>query len=224
MTKEMKNRETTTLASLMNIIQNSRDFASEGVEIYLEYAKNYPLLRKLFKEQGDQSEVDSIEERELINFNRLLGWVALDDLLAVLETNPLPAKQARFFAVACHLMPQVALASSYSGMTSGRFNQRGRRAWEWIFNEFGLPREFVVVFPVNAEDVDVESVERELLRIANGRDIIPLNETGEVLHWEPRSKTYRGVKSSLEGKGWKWGSARVERVKMKVLCVPKVEP
>jgi hypothetical protein len=222
MTKAMKNRETSTLVSLMSIIQNSKDSASEGVEIYLEYAKNYQSLRTWFKGQGDQSEVDSIEERELINFNRLLGWVALEDLIAMLESNPLPAKRARFFAVACHLMPQVALAGSYADITSGRLNQRGRRAWAWIFNEFELPREFNVVFPVSAEDVNVESVERELLRIAGGRDILPVKEAREVLHWGPRSETYRKVKSELENRGWEWKRARVEGVIQRVICVPSV--
>jgi hypothetical protein len=224
MTKEMKNRETTTLASLINIIQNSRDFASEGVAIYLAYAKSYPLLRKRFSQEGDLSEVNSIEERELINLNKLLGWVALEDLITILESNPLPAKRARFFAVACHLMPQVAIAGSYAEVSSGKLKQRGRRAWAWIFNEFELPRDFLVVFPVGAEDVDVESVEMRLLELAAGRSVLPLKEATKVIHWPPKSKTYGSVKIALEGRGWKWASARIEGVKTKVICPPKVEP
>jgi hypothetical protein len=224
MTKEMKNRETTTLASLISTIQNSRDFASEGVAIYLAYAKNYPRLRKRFSQEGDLSEVNSIEERELINFNRLLGWVALEDLIAILESNPLPAKRARFFAVVVHLMPQVAIAGSYAEVSSGKLKQRGRRAWAWIFSEFELPRDYLVVFPAGSEDVDVESVEMRLLQLAAGRSVLPLKEATKVIHWPPKSKTYSSVRIALEERGWQWGSARVSGVKTKVILVPKVEP
>jgi hypothetical protein len=224
MTKEMKNRETTTLASLINIIQNSRDSASEGVAIYLAYAKNYPLLRKRFNQEKDLTEVKSIEEREIINFNRLLGWIALEDLIAIFESNPLPAKRARFFAVAVHLMPQVAIVGSYPEIISGKLKQRGRRAWAWIFREFELPKDFVVVFPASSEDVDVESVEMRLLQLAAGRSVLPLKEATKVMHWPPKSKTYSSVKIALEERGWQWGSARVSGVKTKVIRVPKVEP
>jgi hypothetical protein len=221
MTKEMKHRETTTLVSLISIIQNSRDSASEGVAIYLAYAKNYPLLRKRFNRESDLSEVKSIEEREIINFNRLLGWVALEDLITILESNPLPAKRARFFAVASHLMPQVAIAGSYPEIVSGKLKQHGRVAWAWIFREFELPRDFLVVFPAGVEDVDVESVEMQLLKLAGERDSVPMQEAREVLYWGPRSETYRAVKNALEGRGWRWKHARLQGVPQRVICVPR---
>jgi hypothetical protein len=224
MTKEMKNREITTLGSLISIIRNSRDFASEGVAIYLAYAENYRNLRDQYNREGNQSEVDSISEREVINFNRLLGWVALDDLIEILERNPLPAKRARFFAVACNLMPHVTIAGCYAEISSGNLKQRGKRAWEWIFREFELPRDFIIVFPVCAEDVDVLSVERELLELAGSRDVLPVKETKGVLCWDPNGKTYRSVKKALEERGWVWGSARIEGVKTKTIYTPRVEP
>lgn len=210
MTERTKNKETTTLVSLISIIQKSRSSVSEGVEIYLAYSEHYHNLRTQFEAEDDQTELDSLTERERINDNLLLGCVALGDLIDILKGNPLPAKRARFFAVAVHLMPEVRL--SYVG--------RGRKAWAWIFAEFELPRDFLIVFPVGEDVVDIESVERELLQLLNGRCSVSVKETENVLHWAPNSKTYRTVKGALESRGWKWKSVKVKGAVVKHLFAP----
>ena len=221
MTRETKYKESTTLNSLISIIQNSRDSASEGVAIYLESAETYHSLRRQFEAEKDDSALNWLDENETINANRLLGWVALEDLVAILESNPLPAKRARFFDVACHLMPQVEIVPHAAALKSSKLRKRGRWAWAWIFNEFELPRDFLIVFPAGAEDVDIESVERELLRLASGRDKLLVKEARDIIHWVPRSETYRKVRSELEGRGWTWKHARVEGILQRVICVPR---
>lgn len=221
MTRETKHRETTTLDSLTSIIRNSRDSASEGVAIYLESAETYHSLRKQFEAEKDESALSWLNENETINANRLLGWVALDDLIAILESNPLPAKRARFFAVACHLMPQVEIVPHSAALKSSKLRRRGRWAWAWIFNEFELPRDFLIVFPAGAEDVDIESVESELLQLAGERVAVPLKEAKGVLHWLPRSETYRKVRSELEARGWEWKKSRVEGKVERVIALPR---
>ena len=221
MTRETKLRETTTLDSLMSIIQRSKDSASEGVAIYLESAETYPLLRNQFEAEKDETALDWLNENETINTNILLGWVALDDLITILESNPLPAKRARFFAVACHLMPQVEIVPHAAALKSSKLRRRGRWAWAWIFNEFELPRDFLIVFPAGAEDIDIESVEAELLKLAGERVAVPLKEAKGVIHWLPRSETYRKVRSELEGRGWVWKKARVNGSVECVITVPK---
>lgn len=157
----------------------------------------------------------------MINLNRLLGWVALEDLIAILESNPLPEKRARFFAVACHLMPHVEIVPHAVAIQKPKLRRRGRRAWAWIFNEFELPRDFLVVFPTGVEDVDIECVELELLQLAGERDSIPVKEAVSVLPWRPKSKTYASIKSALEGRGWVWKSQKREGRVSRVICRPK---
>ena len=88
---------------------------------------------------------------------------------------------------------------------------RGKMVWNWIFEEFRLPRDYYIVFPEQAEVVDVVEVERELLTVAAKRVEFPLNEAKSVLHWAPTSKTYKAVKCALEERGWVWCRGKSER-------------
>jgi len=62
-----------------------------------------------------------------------------------------------------------------------------------------------------------------LIKLAGDKDVHLVGETKNVQYWAPRTKTSVAVKDALEGRGWRWASARVEGVKRKVIFLPRVE-
>jgi hypothetical protein len=98
---------------------------------------------------------------------------------------------------------------------------RGKMVWNWIFEEFRLPRDYYIVFPEQAEVVDVVEVESKLLELAGADSVVTVESAKTVLVWSPKSKTYKAVKCALEERGWVWKCRKREGKVVKVICVPK---
>lgn len=175
--------------------------------------------RELHRQVGggsyDKSAFDYYSEYVALNDGRAVAFELLLDLYVAIGGNPFPEQKMRLLEVAAALFPEVAI-----GFTP-KVLFRGRAAWRDIFREFELPASFEIAFPARVEDVDVLALEQKLIELAGNRDMLPVNEARNVIHWSPRSKTYVAVKSALEGRGWVWKCAKQNGVVRKVIALPK---
>ena len=211
MTKATNGEEITTLDFLTSIIQRSRISFLGALESFERQSEDYQKVLAQAIAERDQYEINSWVGKIAKWQNIRLASEILGDLILRLEDNPFPGKRCRFFRVCVEIYPRLEL----------KHMGRGKMVWNWIFEEFRLPRDYYIVFPEKAEVVDVEEVERELLTVAANRDVFPLNEARSVLHWAPTSKTYKSVKCALEERGWVWKCSKRNGKVSKVICVPK---
>lgn len=215
MTKEAPKEEITTLISLMSIIETSRNTFLEPLKSFERKEAEYQRWIDEAKAEKDFQELDKWRRIVGQHLNTKIAWFVLGELKEILQGPTLSGKKGRFFAIVTEVMPRVCLDGHRANV------MRGKRAWWWIFDMFGLDRGMKVVFPVIAEEVDVLKVEEELLRIVGENEELSVADVGAVLCWEPRSKTYREVKKALEERGWVWKSVKREGVVRKVICVPE---
>lgn len=174
----------------------------------------------------------------------------LQNLIEAVEKNPYPGNRMRVIDVAAGLFPDVIvevpgrvrrrddrdnLIYEDKGVEvePGRM-LKGLALWRWFFGAvpgdglgmemrlwgIAIDCETKVYFPAETEDVDVLEVEELLLRIVGEEEELLVVNACDVLHWEPRSKTYKAVKKALEERGWRWASKRVEGKKVKVIVPP----
>jgi hypothetical protein len=215
MTKTTIKDQSITLSLLLNILERllvslrdqnqcwlrNRDFAKEQLQEYAE-------------DEYSQEECDIWGERIVYNEALLLSEELLTELAIALEKNPFPGQRLRVVAVASVLFPDAIVAFE------PKLFLTGRKLWLRLFDETGLPYEAKVYFPLEMGDVNVVEIEEEMLRIAGSREELSVADVASVLHWEPRSKTYRTVKKELESRGWRWASKRVDGEKVKVIYPP----
>jgi hypothetical protein len=216
MTKTTIKDQSITLSLLLNILERllvslrdqnqcwlrNRDFAKEQLQEYAE-------------DEYSREECDIWEERIVYNEALLLAEELLSELAMTLEKNPFPGQRLRVVAVASELFPDAVVAFE------PKLFLTGRKLWLRLFDETGLPYEAKVYFPLEMGDVNVIEVEERLLRIAGDKEELLVADVAAVLHWEPRSKTYRTVKKELENRGWVWRTVKRNGTVSKVICVPK---
>lgn len=177
---------------------------------YLLCRERLPELIRQIKDWRSETYPDlpSVRSREEVRDTwilRIEGYTLLVNLCDKIDANPFPGRQLRVTKVAVSLAPEV-----------------GKRKWWRIFELYDIQSTLLLTFPEVAEELDVATLERELLQLAGERDSLPLQEAAVVLCWRPTSKTYREAKSALEGRGWQWKVRRRGRGTERVICVPKV--
>ena len=195
----------------MSIIEESKTSAKEQILRFQELRDDYLSLKKLFEEDKDNSERDAICEKIELHERLIQGIIALDDLEVALVSTPYPKKRARFFSVACTLMPNLKIGRSSSG----------RNSWATLFFDFYLPRDYMIAFPAKEESVDISEVEEELLRLAGDKCWLFAKESAKAMPWSNRSKVYLSTKKALESRGWVWKLKKVEGVATKVIVAPR---
>ena len=201
--------ENITSTSPSNILREQ--LKTHGID-YLLYVERLPeaLQHKRdlkVEEFPDLRSIDAADERYKIWKLHIEGYTLLVDLCDKIDTNPFPGMQLMVTKVAVRLSPEV-----------------GRLRWLHIFRLYDIDATLRIYFPAEVVEFDVATLEKQLLKLAGERDVLPVKEAATVLHWKPKSRTYAVAKSALEERGWQWGSARVSGVKTKVILVPKVEP
>lgn len=179
---------------------------------YRTCKKRLPELLQQIKDWSSETYPDdhSIKSRKEVRETwilRIEGYTLLVDLCDRIDANPFPGRQLRVTKVAMMLSPEV-----------------GKRKWWRIFELYDIQSTLLLTFPVVAESLNVESLERELLQLAGERDNLPVQEAACVLHWGPQSRTYKEAKSALEKRGWVWKVRRAGSRTEKVICVPKMLP
>jgi hypothetical protein len=152
----------------------------------------------------DQKSIDAAAERRDIWLLKIKGYTLLANLCDKIDANPFPGMQLKVTKVAVKLSPEV-----------GRFD------WLRIFHLYEIDATWRIYFPAVAVEFDVTELERELLKLAGERDVLPVKETEGVLCWKPTSKTYQSAKSALEGRGWCWKVQKRAGKVSKVICTPK---
>lgn len=146
---------------------------------YVEELKN--------EQYPDQHIIYAAQERVNI-WRQQVHWTGLlVDLKRRIDANPYPGEQLRLLNVACRLMPEVT-----------------EHEWCQIFDHFNIDRTEKCYFEVEVEELDIESIERELLTMMSDDNVIPATALLQVLHCTQRSKQYRNVKHQLEQRGWYW--------------------
>lgn len=219
MTNPTSSEWSITQISLSNILESCLMRLSNEILAWRRNRTQAVKYRELHRQVGrgsyDKSAFDYYSEYVALNDGRAVAFELLLDLYVAIGGNPFPEQKMRLLEVAAALFPEVAI-----GFTP-KVLFRGRAAWRDIFREFELPASFEIAFPARVEDVDVLALEQKLIELAGNRDMLPVNEARNVIHWAPRSKTYVAVKSALEGRGWVWKCAKQNGVVRKVIALPK---
>ena len=135
----------------------------------------------------DQHIIYAAQERVNIWRQQVLWTGLLVALKDLLKTNPYPGEQLRLLSVACKLMPEVT-----------------EHEWCRIFDYFNIDRTEKCYFEVEAEELDIESIEQQLIELMTDDNVIPASALMQVLHCTQRSKQYIAAKAALEQRGWYW--------------------
>lgn len=219
MTSTTSDEWSITQISLSNILENCLMKLSDEIVAWRRNRYQAIRYRELHRQVGrssyDKSAFDYYSEYVARNDGRAVAFELLLELYVAIGGNPFPEQKMRLLEVAALLFPEVAIGFS------PKVSFVGRAAWRDIFREFDIPASFEIAFPAKVEDVDVLALEQKLIELAGDRDMLPVNEARNVIHWAPRSKTYVAVKSALEGRGWMWKCAKQNGVVRRVIMLPK---
>jgi hypothetical protein len=214
MNKEGVSEESTTLISLISIMQNCLKSHVPELRRFLQLRAEYLGIKGAEQPVNggayDKSEYDRI--KSLIDFydDKIVAFNLLLDLQFELESNPFPGRQVRLIQAAYELNPDLRL-----------WHLWGYSAWKAILREFELPSGYRIKFPVCADDADIAEVELTLLQLVREDNTILAVDVPMALKLEVNSKAYRAVKKELEARGWVWKSKRIDGVKYKVVVPPK---
>jgi hypothetical protein len=213
MSKERLNEVSTTLTSLISIIQKSLDWHGETLKLFLQYRSQYvetieaehPVAQRAY----DKAEYDRV--RSLLSHydEMLVAFELLLELQVDLESNPFPGKDLRLIQIARTLYPAIRV-----------WQRVGRAAWQRIFYEYNLPGDYRVTFPVKIDEVDIQRVELALLQLVRDDNTIPAVDVPAALNLSPNSKQYRNVKIALTERGWQWKTRRIDNTTQKIVVPP----
>jgi hypothetical protein len=152
----------------------------------------------------DGHSIKAAQERVRI-WKREHRWHSLlTDLVMAIEANPCPGQHWRLYALAQHLMPQVS-----------------KREWYEMFFWFGIQN---VAFwsPVEVTELDIETVEKQLLELINDDNVVPAMALTTVLQCSPNGKQYRTAKEKLTQRGWRWAHQRSGLTTQRVIRPPEL--
>jgi hypothetical protein len=213
MHKDEQSGASSTLTLLISIIQNSLVWHGERLKLFRQSRKHYVDKINEEKQVGngtyDKSEYDRAVSLLHYYDDMLVAFDLLLDLQVDLETNPFPGQQLCLTQIARSLYPAVRV-----------WRSRGLAAWKRIFEEYDLPGEFRVRFPVKVGETDIDEVELLLLQLVRDDNTIPAPDVPAALNLSPNCKQYRTVKTALIERGWQWKSRRYSSTTQKVVVPP----
>jgi hypothetical protein len=196
MTRESPTEESIISASLSSIIRKSLSRLASTVRLYDESRPALKrIIRSLQKEKyRDNKSIDARKEQLKIWSFAILGYELLGSLADRVDTNPFPGERLTLRQIAFRLMPDVQTA-----------------VWFAIFSVYELCASTRYYFPADVITESITEIETRLWQLAGGRVELPLHEIVTEMGWSPNGKVYRGVKSELEQRGWKWVRVNSER-------------
>ena len=213
MSKERPSEESTTLTSLISIIQRSLNSHADVIVHFrrrrAEYVELYQQEAKVRKAVRDWCELDRIQGLLDYHDDMVVAYEILLDLQVELESNPYPGRRLRFLQIATMLLPDVKV-----------WRKRGRSAWRQIFVEYELPPEYRVSFPDTAPEINIYEIELALLQLVRDDNTIPAIDVPAALNLSPNSKQYRNVKIALTERGWQWKTRRIDNTTQKIVVPP----
>jgi hypothetical protein len=213
MSKERPSEESTTLTSLISIIQKSLTWHADALarfrQLRSQYIETIEAERPTGRLSYDKAEYDRVQS--LLNHydEMLVAFGLLLDLQVSLERNPYPGQQLRLIQVARALYPVIRV-----------WQRVGRAAWQRIFYEFNIPADYRVTFPATVSDIDIYEVELALLQLVRDDNTIPAIDVPAALNLSPNSKQYRTIKIALTERGWQWKVQRIDNAPQKVVIPP----
>jgi hypothetical protein len=204
MAKVKNSEESITLTLPVNTILNSLKRHEERIGLQNESLPKAKAAIEALKREDypDANSIKAAQERVRL-WKREHRWYGLlTDLIKVIEANPCPGQHWRLYALAQHLMPQVS-----------------KREWHEMFFWFGIQN---VAFwsPVEVTELDIETVERQLLELITEDNVVPATALKTVLQCTPRSKQYIAAKETLEQRGWLWAHQRSGSSTQRVIRPP----
>jgi len=196
MTRESPTEASIISASLSSIIRKSLSKLASTVKLYDESRPALKREIRLLKGERyrDQYSIDARKEQLRIWSYAILGYELLSTLADRIDTNPFPAERLTLRQIAFRLMPDVQTA-----------------VWFAIFGIYELCASTRYYFPADVVTESITEIESRLWQLAGCRSEVPLHEIVTEMGWNPNGKVYRGVKSELEQRGWKWVRVNSER-------------
>lgn len=134
----------------------------------------------------DEASIKAAQERVRLWVRERRWFALLGELSIKIEANPYPGQHCRLFALAQQLMPNIS-----------------KREWHEMFLWFDIDN-VVVHLPVETNEVDIESIEQQLIELMTEDNVIPASSLEIVIQYSSKSKQYRNVKHQLEQRGWYW--------------------
>jgi hypothetical protein len=215
MHKDEQSRASSTLTLLISIIQNSLVLHGETLKRFLQLRNQYvdriDEEKQVSNKSYDKSEYDRAVSLLYYYDEMLIAHELLLDLQVELEDNPFPGEVLRLSQIARALYPTIRV-----------WRSKGLAAWKRIFEEYNLPGEYRVTFPVKVGETDIEEVELLLLQLVREDNTIPAPDVPAALNLSPNCKQYRVVKTALIERGWQWKSRRYYSTTQKVVVPPSL--
>ena len=213
MHKDEQSGASSTLTLLISIIQNSLVWHGERLKLFRQSRKHYVDKINEEKQVGNKS-YDKSEYDRLVYLlgyydDMLVAFELLLNLQVDLEGNPFPGEVLRLNQIARTLYPTIRV-----------WHSKGIAAWKRIFEEYNLPGDYRVTFPVKVDETDIDEVELLLLQLVRDDNTIPAPEVPAALNLSPNCKQYRTVKTALIERGWQWKSRRYSSTTQKVVVPP----
>ena len=204
MVKVKNSEESTTLTLPVNTILSSLKRHEERIGLQNKRLPEAIAVIDALKREDypDGHSIKAAQERVRL-WKREHRWCSLlTDFVKMIEANPCPGQHWRLYALAQHLMPQIS-----------------KREWHEMFFWFGIQN---VAFwsPVEATELDIETVEKQLLELINEDNVVPATALTTVLQCSPNGKQYRAAKEELTQRGWRWRHCRSGPTTQRVISPP----
>lgn len=192
MAKERNGRESTTSTLPVSTILNLLQKHEKRIGLQNERLPEAKAVIETLKQEQypDTHTIRAAQERVRI-WTREWRWFNLLKVLAhKIEANPYPGQHIRLYALAQKILPDV-----------------NKQEWYEIFYWFNVTNTMVCT-PVEVTEIDVETLEEQLIRRVNEDNVILAIVLREILQCTPRSKQYLAAKDALEQRGWEWAHYR----------------
>ena len=192
------------MTSPVSIIRNSLKRREAAIRLQNERLPEAAAVVEALKAEDypDSASIKAAQERVRL-WKRERRWFSmLTDLAVKVEANPYPGQYYRLLELASLLIPDVS-------------NQE----WREIFYWFRIDN-VVVHLPVEIVDIDIESVERQLLELMCDDNTIHASSLERVLQSSPNSKQYRTTKIHLQQRGWYWVRKRTNATTVCIIVPP----
>ena len=217
MTKTTSNNRNTTLALVLNTLARFLEWLKARNECWLLRRAETIELRREYKRDRNPGnrESDYLTERVAYNDGLVVVETLVGRLIVTLEGNPFPGEKKRVLEIALELFPDAEV------MLQPKVFTRGEKLWSAIFEIGEIDHRERLRFPVKNEEMEVAEIEKLLYENVREDRTILAAKVPSVLNLGANSKTYRSVKSKLEGRGWCWVVRKEYGKTVKVVLAPK---
>jgi hypothetical protein len=188
MKKERNSEESITSTSPSSIIRNSLKRREAAIRLQNERLPEAVAVVEALKAERypDPGSIKAAQERVRLWVRERRWFLLLTEVANKIDANPYPGRYCRLGELVCSLTPEI-----------------NQREWREILYWFGISNDKIYL-PVEIVDIDIVSVERQLLELITEDNVIPASSLEKVLQSSPNSKQYRTTKTHLQQRGWHW--------------------